>query len=246
MLRIIGVFALIFFAGLFSVNITLAETTISQDFDFSRGSQGSFGAMTDILIRIATTTPFNHYTRQGIGGFWADGNCSSGSGINLTFYDYGQGSSSVARATGSVTAGAGCVWEWSTTTPLCLNGCDIRIQSTGGTGITSNSTYWDNEVVIQVPDYSTSRSPWWNVYTIGVPLGAESGGENSTTTVFYPLGLNAIIDDMNCLTSATGTDCTFQYASTTNPVTPENLVLLALVFLGSFFLTYWLIKKLTS
>lgn len=75
---------------------------------------------------------------------------------------------------------------------------------------------------------------------------ATSTGGGATTTLFYPLGLNAIIDDMNCLNSATGTDCTFVYADPVSYITPGNMIAWLAVFLIAFFATFFLIRKLSN
>lgn len=73
----------------------------------------------------------------------------------------------------------------------------------------------------------------------------STGGSSSTSTVFYPLGLNAKINNMSCLATATGTNCTFLYASTTNDITPVNLMMVSGFFFIGFALAYWLIRKMT-
>jgi len=70
------------------------------------------------------------------------------------------------------------------------------------------------------------------------------GGSSATTTVFYPLGLNAIINDMNCLSSATGTDCAFTYATTTQFSTDIWLFYMVCWFIG-FSVVLYIIQKLT-
>jgi len=69
---------------------------------------------------------------------------------------------------------------------------------------------------------------------------ASPGGVNSTTTVFYPLGMSAIISNMNCLNSPTGTTCSFNYA-TTSP-TSSDLVVWTLLFFVFAFVGFWLVK----
>lgn len=75
---------------------------------------------------------------------------------------------------------------------------------------------------------------------------ASASGGDATTTVFYPLGLNAIIDDMNCLTSATGTDCTFVYSAPVQYATPSNLLIFLVVFLFAFVGAFAVVRKLSD
>lgn len=82
---------------------------------------------------------------------------------------------------------------------------------------------------------------------VAVYIASTSPAVSSSTTtipLYIPNPL-AKLNSMTCSYTSTSTTCIPQYASTTNQITPENLTLLALVFLGSFFLTYWLIRKLT-
>jgi len=230
-------------ASLVASNKAFADTTYSQDYDFTRGSQSSVGAMTDVLFRIATTAPTLNYTRQGIGRIWADGNCTASTGVTITFYGAGLGSSSPVVANGgSVTAGSSCVWEWSTTSvSLCTNGCDIRLQSTGGTAIVSQgATYATATVIMVTPPGFESNSPWINLYTIGTPRGTSQGSV-STTSLLYPIAGDGLITNMNCINVSTGTNCTFAYASTTNLVTPQNLGFVLLWFVCGWIIGFGIV-----
>lgn len=109
-------------------------------------------------------------------------------------------------------------------------------------------SYWNGVSIASRPDFvlrndDGSGNPSTLVYGGYTWLAdiATSTGGGATSTVFYPLGLNAMIDDMNCVNSATGTDCTFIYSSLT-PFTLQNIVLLTLLFLLFGFIGYWLIK----
>jgi len=70
-----------------------------------------------------------------------------------------------------------------------------------------------------------------------------TSGGGATTTLFYPIGLNAIIDDMNCVNTSTGTDCVFQYATST-PLTAQDFLAYFLIFTIIFVLSFYFTKKL--
>jgi len=74
-----------------------------------------------------------------------------------------------------------------------------------------------------------------------------SSGSTTTVPLFTPSDtakLNSMTP-INCVYSATSSICTPQTASTTIPITPENLFFLVISFVGSFLLTIFLIRKLT-
>jgi len=207
-------------------------------------SQVGFGLPTDVLVRVPSTTISDNLTRQGIGFLASDGSCNTGTDVTAKFYDYGMGTSSTLRATLSTTALANCVWKMTTTTPLCTSGCDIRLQSSGGPAVPWSQVTSGTQIVPPVGTLSVSQSPWWIVGSVGEYYDALSGGGGATTTVFYPLGLNAMIDDMNCLSSATGTDCAFTYATTTQFSTDIWFFYMLCWFIG-FSVVLYIVQKLT-
>ena len=71
------------------------------------------------------------------------------------------------------------------------------------------------------------------------------GGSASGDITFNPIKNDGIVTNVNCLSSATGSDCILQYASSTVAVSPENILIFEVLFLIAFAMGYWVVRKLT-
>jgi len=232
------------FAGYYSTDNAFTDdiNTYIGDTGLAIG-QSSYGTPTDVLMRVPSTTIASS-TRQGIGAIASDGGCTTGTAVNITFYDYGAGSSSVPRATMSASAGASCVWRAATSTPLCTDGCDIRVQSTGGIAVQGQTSKLNAGVYFYYPVgtiVDATKQPYILISTIGTPKGGSSQVTVSTTSLLYPISANGLISNMNCINVSTGTNCTFAYASTTNLVTPQNLGFVLLWFVCGWVIGFGII-----
>jgi len=126
---------------------------------------------------------------------------------------------------------------------------DLLIRNDSTTLTNGLKQYFNSSATLSMPEYTVRNYSGAvgnlvvgaYVWLEDLPTSTPTGG-----TVFYPLGLNAIIDDMNCLNSATGTDCTFVYADPVSYITPGNMIAWMAVFLIAFFATFFLIRKLSN
>jgi len=72
-------------------------------------------------------------------------------------------------------------------------------------------------------------------------------GSNTTTTIpMYTSTNGAKIESMNCIYTSTTSLCTPIYASTTSPVTPENIFYIFAIFALVFVCSYFLVAKMTT
>jgi len=117
------------------------------------------------------------------------------------------------------------VLQLEKTTISALDG--LRKQASPATGITVTTVNGcSNNTMVATAVFSTSTIP-------------SSG---STSTVFYPLGLNAIIDDMNCVNSSTGTDCTFVYDNGVQFST-DLFLFIFIIFFATASMTFWVVQR---
>lgn len=124
---------------------------------------------------------------------------------------------------------------------------DLIIRNDSGSLTNGLKQYFNSSATLSMPEYTVRNySGTVGNLVVGAYVWLEDIPTSTPTsgTVFYPLGLNAIIDDMNCTNSATGTDCTFEYAEPISNFTPENLFFLTVLFFCFVFSSYWIVKKL--
>lgn len=225
------------------------DTTTSLRFGGTFGiatSDSSYGTPTDVLLRIPSTT-IDKFIRTGLGAIMSDGGCSANSSVQVTIYGYGLGTSSSALGSMSTTTNGTCAWRVSTTTPLCLTGCDVRVQSSGGIAVMGQTSELDSGVYFYYPVgtiIDTTKQPKVWIESVGTIKGTGSGGSTTTIPLYTPL-LKDRLTSMNCTYSATSTNCVPQYASTTIPITPENVFFSLTIFMAALVLMYWIVRKLT-
>lgn len=241
----IGIGVGFFLAGLLSVNLAHAETVevVAENASTTYNTRslyrlGQYVDCSSFSSNTITAIEFLHLGASSINttAYAVVNDTSTSTGVSITTANYPSGRPQLVKYTFSTPVDITSVCNSTSTVTITYDntsggaifpiGCS-PYQFDGGTTDTN------------VTD-TRCRSLIFRVYG---EVPTATGGV--TTTVFYPLGLNAIIDDMNCVNSATGTDCTFQYASSTVDVTPGNLLIFTTILLGAMFLTMFLIRKLT-
>jgi len=116
-------------------------------------------------------------------------------------------------------------------------------------------TYWNELATEQYFDgaideitfFSTSltQTDVTTLYNSGTPLEYESAVVSNLVPVVISDTIDPMLTSVTCSATSTSTICGYLYASTTNPVTPTNLLAYVLMFAISFVGAFMIFRKLS-
>jgi len=208
------------------VEISVSATSTLFDYFRSDSTVGTDNCFTHRVFNLgsvpSTTSYFVRYSINRVSGSCIIGFVRGTSRANFSMNDEKVFTTSTTSA----------LFEYKQSTTISGFGVGIRAKSS----LPGDCDFYIQDV------YDSTGVQYYSI------INSNSLGGSTTTVPLFTPSDTAKLNSMtpiNCVYSATSSICTPQTASTTIPITPENLFFLVISFVGSFLLTIFLIRKLT-
>lgn len=199
------------------------------------GSATTTNATPDRLVILGTSIPTDYYIDTIV--FQSANNVTNGFTVDIN------STSSPVESTQAIKTNGSSQWVVSFDTTTHLTGT-TTIYFTKNTAeansMRSRTDGVDNGVYWYTNNGCNRTTAQATIVLRNVNGGSSGGGDFS----LHPLVTNGTIENMNCVTSSTGTDCIAQYTNEV-AITPLNILIFTILFAIAFSTAYWLVKRLT-